>query len=166
VLRTNAPLGSLDVTRRERAVEQVKRVPAVLDALAKHIYDAPPGDLAPEPGQGFAARGAVVVEVERSATWGCAARRNSANCAKATAYFRSYVVGVAKEPARAAKGCPPLPCCGARQQHAHHLAGHGGDDQSSNPFSDVLESSILGPLHWRETVLESFNESLKVGQVL
>jgi len=65
VLRTNALVGGLDVARRGRAVEEVERVPAVLDALAKHIYDAPPGDLTLEPGQEFAACGGVVVQVER-----------------------------------------------------------------------------------------------------
>ena len=60
VLREAFP--RLRVSGRRRAVEQVQVVRAVLDAVAQHVDGATLGDLALEPGQKLAPRGAVLVQ--------------------------------------------------------------------------------------------------------
>jgi hypothetical protein len=135
-------LGGLDVAWRRRAVEEIERMPAVLEALAQQVDDAPPGDLALEPGQELEPRGALVVEVKGLGDLRLGGAQKVCQLREIHGVLAVIVVGITRDPPGAAKGRQTLPRTGTRQCWFSPIAGHGSDDQAlKSPFAGISSHS-------------------------
>ena len=122
----------LRVFRRRRAVEEVERVRAVLEAVAQHFHDAALRDLALQSGEEAASSRAILGEVQRFGDAGLGRAEEGAELGEIHAVFALVVAGVAAGPADPAVAGGRLGDR-VRGDRIAGMAGQGGADQAFEP---------------------------------